>query len=55
MEYANKSFESIDTKQKDIASLISKVDNFTKAYSEKPKKIEQVRYLFAGSIKIATC
>lgn len=43
MEYAKKSLDSIDTKQKDINNLIEQVENNLNTYKEKPNKIESVR------------
>lgn len=42
MEYANKSLDSIDTKQKDLSNLIDQIEKNIEAYKEKPAKIETV-------------
>lgn len=43
MEYAKKSFDSIDTKQKDLTNLIEQVQNSLNNYNIKPNKIEAVK------------
>lgn len=41
LEYANKSLDSIDTKQKDLSNLIEQIDKNVAEYREKPRKIEE--------------
>jgi len=51
MEYAKKSLDSIDTKQKDLSNLIDQIEKNIEAYKEKPGKIESVCF-FACFLKI---
>lgn len=41
LEYANKSLDSIDTKQKDLSNLIDQIEKNIEEYRDKPKKIEE--------------
>lgn len=44
MEYAQKSLDSIDTKQKDLVKLIEDIEKNIESYEEKPDKIESVGF-----------